>query len=90
MVGLDEKLTIRLNRKHQVIDVNSQSTKHPFYTDGFSFSQKIPDNLFIHGSGWPALVAGGNYAPADNFTGSIATDSPQPQAEVWFGLWKVN
>ena len=79
VVGFEIKHIIINKRKHQAIAHNARATEHGAHGDGAE-ARHLFDKEFLELSVDAQAVASACF----NWT-----LSPQPQAEVWFGLLKV-
>src|SRR4029079_6403630 len=68
---------------HPAVDEDAGATEHAAHVDRAELSKKFADCFGVHAAPLKAQCAS---APAGSAAGVNCTDSPQPQAEVWFGL----
>ena len=64
--------------------VNPLAAEHAFDLDAAKIGEQVMDKIGIHH--WPDQRA----SAASSLNGVSCTLSPQPQADVWFGLLKTN
>src|SRR6187551_518444 len=79
-VGLEIDHIVGDQADHQAVDENAGAAEHAANRYGSEFSKELADRFGVHGCLQCASAAAGSAA------GVSCTDSPQPQAEVWFGL----
>jgi len=73
--------------KHHIAGIDTGAAEHPANVHGAEFSEQIADMVGIHGKSLRRIYC----APAASFLAGVScTDSPQPQAEVWFGFLNTN
>ena len=79
--GLEIDDAVRNQAEHRVVGIDAGAAEHAAHRDRAEDGKQLDDVVGRH-----EIRAGG----ADSAAGLSCTDSPQPQAEVWFGLLKTN
>ncbi len=87
-VGLQINLTVGYEAEHDAAGIKAGAIEHAAHLNGAEDSEQFGDIIGVHAM----LAPRRNFAPysAASLAGVSCTDSPQPQAEVWFGLLKTN
>ena len=87
VIGFEIDLPIQDQSEHQAVIKQPGTAEHALDLKRAEFRKQITDKFGIHGYDPVPLYC----APAaSSLNGVSCTDSPQPQAEVWFGLLNTN
>ncbi len=70
-------------REHDAVGIKPGAAEHAAHVHGAELAEHFADMRGVHGR--PRQLV-----PAASFAGVSCTDSPQPQADVWFGLLNTN
>ncbi len=88
-IGLQENLSSAFEREKEIIGIDAVSAEHSLEPHRADRVKELDDRGCVHGV--PRGAARSCQAvSASGLAGSIATDSPQPQADVWFGFSNTN